>query len=182
MDGFANQKDQMSEGRSVTPQYFRAMNIPLLAGRFFNEDDVSIPVRPTIVNEQFAKIYFASRNAIGGRISFSEKDPWSTVVGVVGDVRHLTLEEAPQPQIYSPDYEFGGAYVAVRSMRQPAAVASEIRTTLKGIDPNLARGEIHTMGDLMSGANCLARRLSNFRYSVCLRPLLFCWRWLDCTV
>ena len=61
--------------------------------------------------------YFADRNPIGGRISTDEKDhtQWSTVVGVVADVRHLTLEEAPQPQMYSPGYEFGGAYIAVRS-------------------------------------------------------------------
>ena len=107
VDGFANQKDQMAEGRSVTPQYFRAMNIPLLAGRFFTEDDVSNPAQPTIINQQFAKKYFADRNPIGGRISTDEKDhsQWSTVVGVVADVRHLTLEEAPQPQMYSPGYE-----------------------------------------------------------------------------
>ena len=157
VDGFANEKDQMAEGRSVTPQYFQAMNIPLLAGRFFTEDDVSIPVRPKIVNEQFANKYFAGRNPIGGRIRASETDPWSTVVGVVGDVRHLTLEEAPQPQMYSPDYELGGAYVAVRSKRPPAAIASEVRGILKGIDPNLARSEVHTMGDLMSEATARRR-------------------------
>ncbi len=157
VDGYANQKDQMAEGRSVTPQYFRAMNIPLLAGRFFTEDDVSIPVRPTIVNEAFAKKYFAGRNPIGGRIRVSEKDSWSTVVGVVADVRHLTLEEAAQPQIYTPNYEVGGAYIAVRSMRPTSAVASEIRATLKGIDPNLARSDVHTMGDLMSEATARRR-------------------------
>jgi putative ABC transport system permease protein len=157
VNGFANQKDQMAEGRSVTPQYFRAMNIPLLAGRFFAEDEVSIPVRPTIVNEQFANKYFAGRNPIGGQVRGSEKDPWSTIVGVVADVRHLTLEEAPQPQMYSPDYEFGSAYIAVRSARPPSAVASEIRATLKGIDPNLARSEVHTMGDLMSEATARRR-------------------------
>jgi predicted permease len=149
VDGFANQKDQMAEGRSV----------PLLAGRFFTEDDVSNPVRPTIINQQFAKEYFADRNPMGGRISTDEKDHtrWSTVVGVVADVSHLTLEEAPQPQMYFPGYELSGAYVAVRSVRPPAAVASEIRATLKGIDPNLARGEVHTMGDLMSEATARRR-------------------------
>ena len=159
VDGFANQKDQMAEGRSVTPEYFRAMNIPLLAGRFFTEDDVSSPARPTIVNQQFANKYFADRNPIGGRISTDEKDHshWSTVIGVVADVRHLTLEEAPQPQMYSPGYEFGGAYIAVRSTRPPSAVASEIQRTLKSIDPNLARGDVHTMGDLMSEATARRR-------------------------
>ena len=159
VDGFANQKDQMAEGRAVTPQYFRAMNIPLLAGRFFSEDDVSSSARPTIVNEQFARKYFAGRNPIGGRISTDEQDHshWSTVVGVVADVRHMTLEEAPQPQMYSPGYEFGSGYIAVRSLRPPAAVASEIRATLKDIDPNLARNDVRTMGDLMSEATARRR-------------------------
>jgi predicted permease len=159
VDGFANQKDQLAEGRTVTPDYFRAMKIPLLAGRFFTEDDVSSPARPTIVNQQFANMYFADRNPIGGRLSTDEKDHshWSTVIGVVADVRHLTLEEARQPQMYSPGYEFGGAYIAVRSMRPSSAVASEMQRTLKNIDPNLARGDVHTMGDLMSEATARRR-------------------------
>jgi predicted permease len=159
VDGFANREDQMAEGRSVTPQYFRAMNIPLVAGRFFTEDDVSSPARPIIVNQQFAKEYFADRNPIGGQISTDEKDHshWSTLIGVVADVRHLTLEEAPQPQMYSTGYEFGGAYIAVRSARPPSGVASEIQRTLKGIDPNLVRGEVHTMGDRMSEATARRR-------------------------
>jgi predicted permease len=159
VDGFANQKDQMAEGRSVTPEYFRAMNIPLLAGRSFTEDDASSPARPTIVNQQFANKYFAGRNPVGGRISADEKDHshWRTVIGVVADVRHLTLEEAPQPQMYSPGYEFDGAYIAVRSMRPSSAVASEIQRTLKSIDPNLVRGDVHTMGDLMSEATARRR-------------------------
>jgi putative ABC transport system permease protein len=159
VDGFANRKDQMAEGRQVTPQYFLAMNIPLRAGRFFTEADVSSPASPTIINQQFAREYFADRNPIGGRISTDEKDHshWRTVIGVVADVRHLTLEEAPQPQMYSPGYELGGAYVAVRSARPPSAVASEIQRTLKGIDPNLARGDVHTMGDRMSEATARRR-------------------------
>jgi putative ABC transport system permease protein len=159
VDGFANRKDQMTEGRLVTPQYFRAMNIPLLMGRFFSEADASSPAPPTIVNEQFAKEYFGNRDPIGGRISTDEKDHshWSTVIGVVADVRHTTLEETPQPQMYSPGYEFGGAYIAVRSMRPPSAVASEMQRTLKSIDPNLARGDVHTMGDLMSEATARRR-------------------------
>jgi hypothetical protein len=48
VDGFANHKDQMAEGRSITPQYFSAMNIPLIAGRFFTEGDVSSGSPPTI--------------------------------------------------------------------------------------------------------------------------------------
>ncbi len=56
-----------------------------------------------------------------------------------------------------PGYEFNGAYIAVRSPRPPSAVASEMQRTLKSMDPNLARGDVHTMGDLMSEATARRR-------------------------
>ncbi|MGA3225522.1 MAG: ABC transporter permease [Acidobacteriaceae bacterium] len=156
VDGFANHKDQMAEGRSITPQYFSAMNIPLIAGRFFTEGDVSSGSPPTIVNQQFAKVYFANRNPIGGRISTDDNhSQWSTVVGVVADVRHTSLEEAPQPQMYVPDYDAGS--IVVRSVLPPFAVVAEIRTTLKSIDPGLGLADIRTMGDLVSEASAQRR-------------------------
>jgi predicted permease len=101
VDGYPNDKDQMAEGRSVTPQYFSAMNIPLVAGRFFSDEDYSGHAHTIIINQSFAKRYFANRNPIGGRVQGEDNHaPWSTVVGVIGDVRHSSLEEAPLPQIY----------------------------------------------------------------------------------
>jgi len=158
VDGFANQKDQTAEARSATPQYFSAMSIPLIAGRYFTENDVSSPVRTTIVNQRFTKIYFANRNPIGARISTDDKhSQWSSVVGVVADVRHTNLEEDPQPQIYSANYDFGGASVVVRSALPAATIANEIRTALKAIDPNLSIADIQTMGDLVSDASAQRR-------------------------
>ena len=156
VDGFANEKDQMAEGRGVTPQYFSAMNIPLIAGRFFTENDISSTARPTIVNQQFAKVYFANRNPIGGRISTDDNHTqWSTVVGVVADVRHTSLEETPQPQMYVPDYD--GGSIVVRSELPPSALVAEIRATLKSIDPGLGLADIRTMGDLVSEASAQRR-------------------------
>ncbi len=158
VDGFANNKDQMAEGRSVTPQYFRAMNIPLIAGRYFNDDDDSKAEKPIIINQRLAKVYFADRNPLGGRISGDENhSQWRTIVGVVADVRHSSLEETPQPQMYSPDYDLDGAYIAVRSSLPPSTVASELRSTLKAIDPGLPFGEVRTMGDLVSEATARRR-------------------------
>ncbi len=158
VDGFANNKDQMAEGRSVTPQYFRAMNIPLIAGRYFNDDDDSKAEKPVIINQRLAKVYFADRNPLGGRISGDENhSQWRTIVGVVADVRHSSLEETPQPQMYSPDYDLDGAYIAVRSALPPSTVASELRSTLKAIDPGLPFGDVRTMGDLLSEATARRR-------------------------
>jgi predicted permease len=158
VDGFANSKDQMAEGRSVTPQYFAAMSIPLIAGRYFTEDDDSKAEKPIIINQRFAQVYFADRNPLGGRISTDDNhSQWKTVVGVVADVRHSSLEETPQPQMYSPDYDLNGAYIAVRSLLPRSTLASELRSTLKSLDPGLPFGDVRTMGDLISEATARRR-------------------------
>jgi predicted permease len=143
--------------RWATPNYFSAMRIPLIAGRLFTADEKP-GAHAIIINQSFATKYFAGRNPIGGRIS-RQDDPaqWSTVVGVIGDVRHNSLEEAAEPQIYHPDMEFGGGYIAVRSSLPARSLAVSIRTVLHSLDPNLAAGDIQTMGDLESEANAQRR-------------------------
>ena len=158
IDGFANQDYQTTESRTITPQYFAAMNTPLIAGRDFTDADASSAARPAIVNEKFAKIYFANRNPIGGRVAGDNKHPdWHTIVGVVADIRHTSLEEDPQAQMYSPSFDFSSAFIAVRSSLPSAVAANEIRTMLKSIDPNLTVTDIHTMGDLVSIASARRR-------------------------
>jgi ABC-type antimicrobial peptide transport system permease subunit len=111
-----------------------------------------------IINQKFAETFFPNRNPIGGRITGDPKQArWWTVVGAVGDVRHTTLEEEPQPQMYHASYDTSEASVAVRSTLPPATVANEIRATLKSIDPNLAATDIQTMGDLVSIATARRR-------------------------
>ena len=159
VDGYANKNYQLSEGREVTPHYFAAMNIPLLAGRSFTDADAAITTnRPVIINQKFAETFFPNRNPIGGRITGDSKlARWSTVVGVVSDVRNTSLEEEPQPQIYNASYDAGDASVAVHSTLPPATVANEIRVTLKSIDPNIAATDIHTMGEMISIATARRR-------------------------
>jgi len=157
IEGYPNKDFQQSEGRTITPQYFSAMNTRLIAGRTFTDADTT-GNRPTIINQKFADTYFANQNPIGRRISTDEKHAqWGTIVGVVADVRHTSLEEEPQPQIYNAAYDFGAAYVAVRSMQPPAMVVSAIRSTLKSIDPNLAPTDVQTMSDLVSHASARRR-------------------------
>jgi predicted permease len=157
VDGYPNQKSQLAEARWVTPNYFSAMRIPLIAGRLFTVDEKP-GAHTIIINQSFARKYFAGRNPIGGRVSRQDDHTrWNTVVGVIGDVRHTSLEEPAEPQIYAPDMEFGGGYIAVRSTLPPKALAAEIRSTLHAIDPNLATGDIQTMGDLESVASAQRR-------------------------
>jgi putative ABC transport system permease protein len=158
VDGYANEKDQLVQGRWVTPEYFSAMGIPLIAGRLFTNEDNSRTEDLAIVNQAFAKKYFANRNPIGGRVNTDDHHVhWSTVVGVIGDIRHTSLEEAPAPQIYNPVAAAEDGYIAVRSVLPPKDLATAIRSTLHSIDPNLAAGDIQTMGQLASEASARRR-------------------------
>ncbi len=159
VDGYPNNSFQQTEFRKITPGYFAAMGIPLIAGRTFNEGDAAQGGN-TIINQTFAKTYFPNRNPIGGRISGDpkvKKTDWATVVGVVADVRHVSLEEQPQPQTYNAGFDSADADIAVRATIPPASVINEIRTTLRAIDPSLAVTDIRTMGDLVSIATARRR-------------------------
>jgi putative ABC transport system permease protein len=78
-------------------------------------------------------------------------------VGVIGDLLHSSLEEAPVPQIYHPNTGFQGGYIAVRSTLPSKSLASAIRSTLHTIDPDLAASDIQTMGQLESAASARRR-------------------------
>ncbi len=157
VDGYPNQEGQLAEASWATPNYFSAMRIPLIAGRLFTADEK--PGSHTIViNQSFARKYFAGRNPIGGRVSRQDDHTrWSTVVGVIGDVRHTHLEEPAEPQIYNPDMEFGGGYIAVRSTLPAKSLAATIRTILRSLDPDLAASDIRTMSELESEASAPRR-------------------------
>jgi putative ABC transport system permease protein len=158
VEGYANEKDQLVEERWVTPQYFSAMTIPLLAGRFFADADTSRTDDLAIVNQAFAKRYLSDRDPIGGRVNTGDHPVrWSTVIGVIGDVRHSSLEETPAPQIYRPVNNAEDGYIAVRSTLSPQVMAAGIRSTLRSIDPNLAVADIQTMGELEAAASAQRR-------------------------
>ena len=72
-------------------------------------------------------------------------------------MRHTSLEEPAEPQIYQPVTEIRGGYIAVRTSRPPKPLAATIRTVLHSIDPNLAAADIQTMGELESQANARRR-------------------------
>jgi predicted permease len=157
VDGYPNQKGQLVESCGVTPRYVSAMGIPLVAGRLFTQEDKS-DQSVAIVNESFAKRYFANRNPIGGRVSReNDHTRWSTIVGVIGDVRDSALEKAPEPQIYELDGDFEGGYIAVRSTLPAKSLEATIRSTLHSIDPSIAVGDIQTMADLESEASAQRR-------------------------
>jgi putative ABC transport system permease protein len=160
VDGYDNQKNQMVNGRSITPQYFSAMGIPLVRGRSFTDNDASGHPAVTMVNQAFATKYFGTRDPVGLGIRSGPHDPLRTVIGVVGNVHHSSLETPAAPEMYQPLWQTdlgGGAFVVIRSSLPPDQIASAIRAALSKIDPNLALSDIHTMGELASQSTARRR-------------------------
>jgi putative ABC transport system permease protein len=88
--------------RTVNTKYFQAMQIPLRKGRGFSERDVQGAPRVLIVNETMARRFWPNENPIGKRVGTGAPDEWMVVVGVVGDVHHMSLAQEPDTEIFMP--------------------------------------------------------------------------------
>jgi putative ABC transport system permease protein len=123
--------------RTVTPDYFRTLSIPLLDGRGFTEadDETALPV--AIIDERIARTVFAGVSPIGRRMRIPlNNQPWLTIVGVVGHVRHERLEEDTRPQIYFNYHQRAQdrMAMAVKTRIDPSAVAGAIVAAIRAVD------------------------------------------------
>jgi putative ABC transport system permease protein len=139
----------------ITPQYFEAMGIPLREGRAFNEQDRSTSERVIILSERAARFLFPGRSPIGGQVRHNTNgmaDPWSRVVGVVGNVRYKADETSEGIEMYYPSsqWEFESAYVAIRVQGSPAGFENAIRQAVSSVDVETGIDEMKTMDALMN--------------------------------
>lgn len=128
--------------RFVGGDYFRAMSIPLIAGRLFNDDDTRANPRVTIVDRHMADTLWPNADPIGKRIrtgAADSKTPWITVVGVVGDVKQYALDGDSRIAMHLPhsQYPVRAMNVVVRSKTDPAALTAAIKNVVAQIDPDL---------------------------------------------
>jgi putative ABC transport system permease protein len=143
------------EQRTVSPDYFHVLEIPLLKGRFFTEADAVDSPPVVIVNQALAKKYWPNGDALGKRITFDDprKDPkWTTIVGIVGDVRHRGLDEPSRPEFYQPHSQksYRSMILAVRSGQDPRTLTSAIRHELINLDPDLPIAHVRTLDEVVS--------------------------------
>jgi predicted permease len=127
---------------------FRAMRVPLLAGRYFDQDDVGDTVGTTIVNETMAETFWPGESAIGkrfgGQTSYGPRQ--YEVVGVVGDMRDYSYNEQVRPTFYRPCNELRlegmQLFLVVRANGDPHALIPAIRRVLKDIEPAMHTPDI----------------------------------------
>ncbi len=139
---------------SITPDYFRVMSIPVRRGRDFTARDVQNAPPVIVINEAFARRFFESEDPIGRRIILEdEKDeplPPGEIVGIVGNVRHGSLDEKEQPEYYVPFFQTPDRQIdlVIRSAASdPAALAFAMRGAIKAIDKDQLIWEVKTMDE-----------------------------------
>jgi predicted permease len=146
--------EPLGDLRSATPQYFQALGIPLVTGRFFTPSDGPNAPNVAIVNQTLARRYWARESAIGHRISADSGKTWITIVGVVGDVRHYGLDSEPSDEVYIPfaQLPFREGTFLVRTSADPAAMARRIGEEVLSIDPGQPVANVQTLEEVRGEA------------------------------
>src|SRR5262249_49833033 len=152
------------EKRQISPDYFRALQTPLIKGRFFTDADNTDAPPVVIVNQAFAKKFWPKGEALGQRITFDDpkKNPkWVTIVGVVSDIHHFGLDLDPKPEMYVPfaqESYFTTIYV-VRSNQDPRSLVAAIQREVRAIDSALPLANVRTFENVIADS-VAPRRLS----------------------
>lgn len=141
-----------AERRWASEGYFSTLDIPLVAGRYFEPLDGNPELHSAIVNEAVARRFFPNENAIGEQVRIEHN--WLTIVGVIGDVHNSSLESSPRLQVYL--YYASGTpqpmNLVVRSPEDSGAIASSVRRAIASVDPDQSVADLRTMDQLLEGS------------------------------
>ncbi|HEX6966672.1 MAG TPA: ABC transporter permease [Gemmatimonadaceae bacterium] len=147
----------------VTPGYFRALGMRMLEGRAIQATDDERAPGAVVINETMARRYWPGEDAIGKRFTLGggAGPGVVTVVGVVDDVRHGSLDAAPKPQMYLAHAQFRmwnthaavtGMTLVLRTPGNPAQLTAEVRQAVHALDPNLPVSDVRTMARVVSSS------------------------------
>jgi putative ABC transport system permease protein len=163
--GFNIEGRQVPEGAEpvsgfqvVDPEYFLTLGIPLRSGRFLTDADGPDAPLVALVNQTLAREHWPGESTIGKRITLGDIDgedtEWVTIVGVVGDVRRMGLDEAPEPEIYRPyrQQPFPYMTLVVRTDGDAASFSDTLRTVVAEVEPDLPITGVKTMDEVVSSS------------------------------
>jgi putative ABC transport system permease protein len=156
----------------VSRDYFTTFGVPLREGRVFDEGDFTSQAQVVLANRAFVERYVSDDDALGKRIRLGDANSqWKTIVGVVGDVRHASLNHAAEPEVYVPyagQYTTSTAMLAVRTDWDPRNLATAVREEVMAVDAEQPVFAVSTMeqriADSMSGTRFNATVLGFFGF------------------
>jgi putative ABC transport system permease protein len=140
-----------SHWRLVTAEFFQTLQIPVLAGRVFTPQDTENAPKVVVVNRTLAKMLWGDEDPVGKRVSPGGGDDYSTVIGVVGDIRSHSPARAPIPTFYMSGYigMWSPMTLVIRTSGDPRAVLPAVKSAVATLDPTLPVFGITTMGGLV---------------------------------
>ncbi|MFL6234885.1 MAG: ADOP family duplicated permease [Thermoanaerobaculia bacterium] len=140
--------------RVVDEEYFRAMRIPVLAGRTFTAQEAAEDRKKCVINQSLARVYFPGENPVGKRITvvMSDNPTPTEIVGVVGDARYARLEGDLRPMVYwtPPQLTYSSMTLLLRTAGDPEDLAAPARRAIQAIDKDLPVADVRTMEDWIS--------------------------------
>ena len=133
--------------RVASTDYFRAMDIPLIRGRFFSEHDTRESQQVALIDEKFARRFWPHDDPIGKHLWFDDPKKPVMIIGVVGVVKQNGLEVEGKVAVYFPDQQEGwnALYLVARTFSDPARLAGLINREIHTVDPNAVVYDIRTM-------------------------------------
>jgi putative ABC transport system permease protein len=157
--------------RVISPDYLRAMGIPLLSGRYFTDEDDGDRPTVAIISSVLAKNHFPDRSPIGQRIMIDDNDTAPRpveIVGIVGAVKQTNLETPARPDLYLPLRQFpkdsvpnlrNSTYWVLKTSSSVPLNESQLRGEIHHVDPNVAIGNVRPMSEVLAAA-LASRRFS----------------------
>jgi putative ABC transport system permease protein len=143
--------------RTVSPNYFHVMNIPVLQGRTFTRGDNEQSRTVLMVNQSLVDKNFSGENVVGRRINFGRTDDnqqpvWLEIVGVVADIKNLELKEPPEPEVYFSTLQgpFQTMSIVIRSNTEPTSLVSAVRQAVAEVDKTVPIADFETMERLVT--------------------------------
>jgi putative ABC transport system permease protein len=156
-----NELPPVSSTRRASPDYFKTLGIPLIAGRTFRDSDDAKAPLVAVINRALALKRFGNRDSIGKRISF-DNEHWATIIGIVGDVKEFGLNAETPYQLYLPLFQdpFVGS-VLIRTAGDPALMTEKIRRALHEVEPQMAIASMVTMEQARAASVSSPRTLTH---------------------
>jgi putative ABC transport system permease protein len=144
--------------RQISEEYFETIGIELKQGRRFVKSDDAQSIRVAIINQTMARQFWPGIEALGKRFKVGGPDspvPWTTIVGIVADVRQMGTDAPVKAEMYFPYRQIvGSAFMprdlVIRMSVEPASLAAAVRREIHAIDPNQPISDIRTMDDILS--------------------------------
>ncbi len=155
---------QVLDFSRISPDYFSAMGIQLVAGREFSSGDSDTAPLVAIVNRKAAEQYWTGEDPIGSRIELGDSDggtAWRTIVGVAGDVRHFGFDVPTAPLVYVPHAQHSSPSMAlaVRTTGHPLDIVESVRRSVATVDSAQPIAKLRTMEQVVAEAGA-PRRLT----------------------